>query len=232
MAGSDSSENAKTCPKHGDVCPWYDEVLALREEVQQLSEQARTDALTGLYNYRYFNEMLACEMERVQRTGQPLSLVLADVDHFKRFNDRHGHELGNKLLQKIAACFGQQLRKLDVACRYGGEEFALVLPATDLFEARAVTQRVRKAVAGISVSDAGSEFSTTMSFGIACYRPSHISSASELVELADAQLYQAKEQGRNRVCVAETQAKVESVTNEEKAALFAALRQDVDTPDS
>lgn len=226
MSDSDPFEKPHNSCKLGSDCPWYDEVQSLRGQVQLLSEQARTDALTGLYNFRYFNDILGREMERVQRTGQPLSLVLADVDHFKRFNDRYGHELGNTLLRQIAQCFAQQLRKLDVACRYGGEEFALVLPATDLFEAQAVTQRVRKAVAKLRVSSADGDISTTMSFGVACYRANQVCTVKEFIVRADEQLYQAKEQGRNRVCVAADSVKVEAVTNEEKAALFASLRDD------
>ncbi|WP_020209707.1 GGDEF domain-containing protein [Gilvimarinus chinensis] len=231
MADSDSSERFQNSCKAGDDCPWVNEVQVLREQVKLLSEQAHTDALTGLYNFRYFNQALGCEMERVQRTGQPLSLVLADVDHFKRFNDRYGHELGNTLLQQISVCFEQQLRKLDIACRYGGEEFALILPSTDLFEAQAVTQRIRKEVASLRVIHSEGEVYTTMSFGIVCYRANQSHSLNELVSLADAQLYQAKERGRNRVCVAADPVPIDAVTNEEKAALFASMRDPINESD-
>lgn len=214
------------CPSQGQECLAQQELTALREQVASLTEQAHTDALTGLYNYRHFKQTLSDEMERVHRTGQPLSLVLADVDHFKAFNDTYGHEQGNRLLKALAEQLSCQLRRLDVLCRFGGEEFAIILPGTALNLAQTVAERIRAHIARYRLLD-DCDAHVSMSFGVACFKAENLGGVAELTELADKQLYRAKEQGRNRVCVAEDGLrKAESVTHEEKAALFAMLRDD------
>lgn len=220
--------DSSVCRVAGEDCRYQSELLQLRQEVEQLTEQARTDALTGLFNFRHFNETLNHEMERVRRSGQPLALVIGDIDHFKRFNDTHGHEMGNRLLQAVAGTVDRQLRKLDIACRYGGEEFAVILPGTPLGQASKVAERIRAAVESLMLEDeAGQPLQVTMSLGVAGFVASQTCTPSRLIDAADAELYSAKAAGRNRVSTAREKLTADqSVTNEEKSALFALLRDD------
>lgn len=225
-ADSHKDKSTDTCPVSGPECPYRPEVHTLRDEVARLHEQARTDGLTGLYNYRHFSEALVQEMERVRRSGQSMGLLLADIDYFKKFNDTHGHEKGNLLLKAVAASFNSCLRQLDVACRYGGEEFAVILPATNASQLKRVAERLRQEVEQTQVaSDDGGQFSATISIGGAIYKDSDSTNPEAFVETVDAELYRSKSQGRNQVSVKqETGQRSAPVTQEEKSALFALLR--------
>jgi diguanylate cyclase (GGDEF)-like protein len=171
----------------------------LHERVQR---QATTDELTGLVNRRRFLEALETELERAKVFETPLSLVLADLDDFKRVNDAHGHLAGDDALRTFGELLEAHLRKVDVAGRLGGEEFAVLLPETDLEEATLVADRMRGALSeaplGLSV---GVRISLTASFGIAELAPGQ--SAQQLVSRADAALYAAKAAGKNRVSIAD-----------------------------
>ncbi len=123
---SDPDSDNSECPIHRAQCPWQEEVVALRQKVEELSELVSTDALTGLYNFRHFKNVLQAEMDRSKRSGIPTSLVLLDIDHFKQVNDTHGHEIGNQALCHLAEILRSEVRTTDIVCRYGGEEFALV----------------------------------------------------------------------------------------------------------
>jgi two-component system cell cycle response regulator len=163
---------------------------------------AVTDPLTGLYNRAYFQEAFGVEFRRAQRYKHPMSLVLLDLDHFKQVNDNLGHSAGDEALREVSARLRRTARSTDVVARHGGEEFAMILPETDLEHGLLAAERFRAAVDGATVEGArGGRRSLTISIGVGCY-PVHASSMSELMELTDAALYMAKRTGRNRVCAA------------------------------
>lgn len=165
----------------------------LEEELRRLS---RTDGLTGLYNRRHLDETLAHELQRAVRTREPLAVIMCDVDHFKRFNDEHGHEQGDRVLQAVAGLMRDSLRGYDSACRYGGEEFLAILPGTDLPGAAGVAERLRREVEAARVDG----LRVTLSLGVAGYPEIGGGVEAEtLVAAADAALYRAKQAGRNRV---------------------------------
>ena len=165
--------------------------------VDRLSDAARADPLTGLRNRRAYDEVLAQEIERSDRSGQPFALVLGDIDHFKWVNDRHGHPVGDDVLRRVALELRRSERKVDVAARLGGEEFALVLPNTNAFGAHVVAERVRR---NLQAAFLDGPAAVTMSFGIACY-PTDSRDPAELFKAADAALMVAKKEGRNRSVV-------------------------------
>lgn len=159
-----------------------------------LSQAAITDSLTGLRNHRAFQESLLSLVQMAERYGQPLSLIMLDIDHFKQFNDRFGHPAGDELLRQVAAVLRRSARAYDMVARYGGEEFAILLPNTDLNEAMQVAERLRQQIASIQNLHAP----ITASFGVATYR--HGSAPATLLYEADSALYEAKRRGRNRIC--------------------------------
>ena len=177
----------------------------IRSLQARLTEQATRDPLTGLYNRRYLNDSLQRELDRCARDGQPLSLLLVDLDHFKQINDRHGHGAGDEVLRQISALLLRHMRSSDICCRYGGEEFLLVLPGVDQQAALERAELCRRQVAGQQASarpgEAGLPFAVTLSIGVAC-SPDARQLPAELIERADRALYRAKAEGRNRVCVA------------------------------
>jgi two-component system cell cycle response regulator len=161
---------------------------------------AVTDPLTGLYNRAYFHEALGVEFRRAQRYKHPMTLVLLDLDHFKQVNDNLGHTAGDQALREVSLRLRQTARSTDVVARHGGEEFAMILPETDLEHGLIAAERFRAAVDGATVHGArGGSRALTISAGVGCY-PAHATSMSELIELTDAALYSAKRTGRNRVC--------------------------------
>jgi len=169
-----------------------------------LREMALRDSLTGLYNRRYLEDGLEREMRRADRNGKPVSVIMIDVDHFKRFNDLYGHDAGDRVLTTIAGAVSANIRPSDIACRYGGEELAVVLGEAGLECAQQRAELIRDAVRATSLSHLGQALPpVTASFGVASY-PAHGSSAAELLKAADRALYRAKQEGRNRVCVALT----------------------------
>src|SRR6267142_5348813 len=170
----------------------------LYERAQHL---ATTDGLTGVLNRRTFNSQLQGRLREALRYNRPLSLLLLDVDHFKRVNDTYGHPAGDVVLQGIAALAQHQARETDIVARYGGEEMALILPETDAQGAHAIAERLRKAAAdGTHATDQG-VIQVTISIGLATW-PGPVDSAEELLEAADKALYRAKQAGRNRVAAA------------------------------
>jgi diguanylate cyclase (GGDEF)-like protein len=175
--------------------------LRLQEALRQ---QSTSDALTGLYNRRYLEESLERELRRAARAKQQLSLVMFDLDHFKTFNDTFGHEAGDAVLREMGASLARTARAEDISCRFGGEEFLLILPGTSLDGARTRAERVRSQARKLAVMHQGKPVGTiTVSLGVAAF-PAHGSSAKELIASVDAALYRAKREGRDRVVVAET----------------------------
>ena len=165
----------------------------LLEQVQHL---AATDGLTGLANRSTFQRSLGLEVARSTRTGEPLSLLLLDLDHFKHLNDTWGHQTGDEVLRRVAAVLDESCRGFDVPARYGGEEFAVVLPSTALEQAVAVAERLREMMAGALIEPA-----VTISVGVATL-PNSAATGEELVRAADEALYASKRAGRNRVTAA------------------------------
>lgn len=165
----------------------------------QIQQQALTDALTGCYNRRSFEMQFDREMQVARRQHHPLSLVMLDLDCFKQLNDSVGHDAGDDALRKLADCFRQEVRGVDSAARFGGDEFALILPKAYTEGALLVAERLRGRIEEIQIPGFGH---LSASLGIATF-PAHGSSRAELVSAADAALYSAKRAGRNRVCVYE-----------------------------
>jgi diguanylate cyclase (GGDEF)-like protein len=169
-----------------------------------LSELAATDALTGLANRRILDERLRLEWDRAQRSTEPLTLLMIDVDHFKAFNDRHGHHGGDEALRNVAQVIGTNIRRpADLAARYGGEEFAVVLPHTDANGAQVIAEHIRSSVENLP-RVAGDERPITVSIGLSTWDKRSRLSLEALLLSADQALYEAKHTGRNRTVVAAT----------------------------
>jgi diguanylate cyclase (GGDEF)-like protein len=176
-----------------DICATAIQNAHYVERVKQL---AYLDGLTGIFNRRFFELRMAEELDRARRFGAGMAVIMVDIDHFKRLNDEFGHLLGDEVLRQISSIFHQQLRKIDVVCRYGGEEFAILLSQTDPQHALTVAEKLRSVVAGWQFP--GVPRSVTISAGTANY-PDHGTTRDALVKAADAGLYSAKQAGRNRV---------------------------------
>ncbi|MEO5354888.1 MAG: diguanylate cyclase [Magnetococcus sp. XQGC-1] len=168
---------------------------------ETLTNLSYTDKLTGLFNRRRMEELLQTEFERARRYAQPLSFLLLDVDHFKRFNDQHGHEMGDRVLQAVGDCMSHFFRKTDFPCRYGGEEFCVILTNTadnNNQGASLVAERFRKAIEEMRIDT----LQVTVSIGIAVMHQREYPSVAAMLKAADKALYRAKEAGRNRVMLA------------------------------
>ena len=177
------------------------QLQAIQSLQDQLTEQANRDPLTGLYNRRYLTTALQREIDACAREGATLALLLIDLDLFKQINDRHGHAAGDDVLCQISALLLQSMRPSDICCRYGGEEFLLVLPGMGLQTAVERAQALRQQVAERRWLADGQPIGVTLSVGVACAHNARVAPAA-LIDLADRALYQAKAEGRNRVCVA------------------------------
>ncbi|MFO7576091.1 MAG: diguanylate cyclase [Pelovirga sp.] len=175
----------------------------LKAAGDKLLHIAITDELTGLRNRRYLMERLRAELKQLRRTSRPLACIMFDLDHFKQVNDTHGHEVGDRILQEVAAAARQQCRESDILSRFGGEEFVVVLPDTTLAGAMAIAERLRQAVAACRVTLAqGESVSVTASFGVTWMEELQqevAAAATTLLRQVDDALYAAKEQGRNRI---------------------------------
>jgi diguanylate cyclase (GGDEF)-like protein/PAS domain S-box-containing protein len=218
-----SAENWCMMPRLGnhlylaiDAGPIHDDdgnLIAVVETLRDMTEQKRAelalktlaakDALTGLANRRSFDQAIEMEWARAERSGRPLALLFADVDHFKLFNDNHGHQRGDECLRDIAAVIGRTaIRPTDLATRYGGEEFAIIMPDTDMAAACTVAERLRHAVVEmrIALNVPTDDARVTLSVGVATYIPGQeVVGPDWLIGQADQALYAAKHLGRNRV---------------------------------
>jgi len=164
-----------------------------------MEQLAITDELTGLYNYRYFQIVIDKELKKNKLSV--VSLIMLDIDRFKMFNDRYGHITGNRMLGEIARVLKENVRGVDTVVRYGGEEFAVVCPGMDSAEVAQLCDRIRKSIQITPLKmENGEAVSITVSIGIASY-PRDAQNKSELISHADLALYDAKQQGRNKVCV-------------------------------
>ena len=177
--------------------------LRMKRAQDMLTYKAQIDALTGLRNRSYFDERLATEIAKSIRTGRPLSLVLVDLDKFKSVNDSYGHPFGDLVLQRVGDLLTRSVRPSDVACRYGGEELAVILPETSLAEATIVAERLREQVREIEFAPRGKPFVVTASFGVAeradVFARTRDDTSLGLIVAADEALYVAKRDGRDCV---------------------------------
>jgi len=188
------------------------EVQMLREHFEQARREALSDSLTGLANRKNFEQTLTLLAKAAQDSHEPLSLMLLDIDHFKHFNDRYGHQFGDQVLQLVARTLSDNVKGQDLAARYGGEEFALLLPRTRADQAVKLGDNLRMLIAGRKLvkRHTGEELGRiTISAGVAEYRTGE--ALSSLVQRADAALYEAKRRGRNCV-VAATEAASDMAT--------------------
>lgn len=174
--------------------------LKLKRANDSLRELAYRDALTGLYNHRYFQEIMASELERAERDKHPVSLMLIDIDYFKNINDKFGHPAGDHVLREIAETMVELVRNGDIVARYGGEEFAIILPETAVSSAKVLAQRVRRGIEQSKIQYEKHSIPVTISCGISsCDFNNSIMSRSAFMKHSDQALYRAKENGRNRV---------------------------------
>jgi diguanylate cyclase (GGDEF)-like protein len=177
---------------------------AIALQKTHLYELAITDGLTRLFIHRYFQRRLEEEIVRAQRSGERISLLLFDIDHFKKFNDTYGHQLGDRVIRLVAETVRANVRVgVDIPARYGGEEFAIVMPDTPLEGARVFAERLRGAIERAAVAHEGQQLKVTVSLGCATW-PDHADRREALIKAADTALYEAKRAGRNRVAVAES----------------------------
>ncbi len=190
---------------------------------QALAEQAKRDSLTQVYNHRYLVQRLASAVQEAERSGQPLSFIMLDVDHFKEYNDRYGHVAGDEILTAIVQAISSNVKHTDTVARWGGEEFGVLLPDATAQQAQMIAERIRVTIASLRLVDGkGQTISNpTVSQGIANL-PEHARSAEELVDRADRALYRAKEHGRDQIVIADHTSVLQSLTigkmNTEEAA--------------
>lgn len=175
------------------------ELERLNAEVQKL---ATLDELTHLYNRRGFFQLAHREIEKIKRFPRPLTAFMLDIDHFKQFNDRYGHAIGDQVITEVAARCSMQLRNVDILGRYGGEEFSVLLPETDIAEARIIAERLCHHIGNKAFDTDCGLLTATISLGVATLK--NHSTLKELLDNADKALYQAKAAGRNRVCIYES----------------------------
>jgi diguanylate cyclase (GGDEF)-like protein len=167
--------------------------------IERVKQLAYLDGLTGIFNRRFFELRIMEELERARRYGTGMAVIMADIDQFKRLNDEFGHLLGDEVLRQVSSLFHQQLRKIDVVCRYGGEEFAILLTQITTQQAIAIAEKLRRLVESFQFP--GVPRTITISAGVAAF-PAHGQTRDEMVRAADSGLYAAKQAGRNRICLA------------------------------
>lgn len=179
-----------------------EKVIELQKAKDELRQLAITDGLTGLYNYRHFQEQLLQELSRARRHNLNVSLFMIDIDHFKQYNDTHGHPAGDMVLKVIARLLKDNIRSIDLAARYGGEEFSLVLIETKKSAAKIVAEKIRKLIESYSFAyeETQPNGKITISTGVATF-PEDGKDFATLVDAADQRLYRAKQSGRNTICV-------------------------------
>jgi diguanylate cyclase (GGDEF)-like protein len=167
---------------------------------QRVQEMAITDSLTGVFSRRYLMERFNEEVERSKKFNYNFSFLMVDIDHFKGYNDRYGHLVGDAILKEVARAIKENIRQIDLVGRYGGEEFSVILTETDRGGAEFAAERIRQAIEQKNIRVYDETLQATISIGIAIF-PDNATDPGELIEKADQALYQAKQAGRNRVCV-------------------------------
>lgn len=197
-------EGTKTiCRYTGEDCAILDElrreIEVLKRERETLHEMSHTDMLTGYYNFRHLLKALDGEMERTKRTGLPTGFIIIDLDNFKKINDRHGHEFGNKVIQWSCRIWKNSIRRIDIPCRYGGEEFAIILPNTPLEGTMHVAERLRANLAAAPLTVDDTTLHVTASIGADVYAGETDLAPEDFIHQADQYLLQAKQAGKNQV---------------------------------
>lgn len=204
MVTSTRRMQAKCAKLETDLNQSSNEINNLRNKLDETRAEALTDKLTGISNRAGFDKALNTAIVETRDENTPMTLVMCDIDHFKKFNDNYGHQVGDQVLRLVGGILRSMLKGQDIPCRYGGEEFAMILPRTELMGASKVAETIRLAIERKRIvrKSTGEAISrVTMSFGIAEYLPGE--PGSDLIERADKALYRAKKEGRNRVCVGE-----------------------------
>ncbi len=174
-----------------------EQISHLRNRRAELAQMALSDPLTGLGNRASFDLRLRQEIARSRRSGNSFGLMMIDIDHFKWFNDCYGHQAGDTILKSIAEVLSETVRDSDVACRYGGEEFAIILPGATTASAKRLAERLHQAISVLSQDLWHNELALTASIGLTCFDGSRLAGCGELIGEADAALYRAKDNGRN-----------------------------------
>jgi diguanylate cyclase (GGDEF)-like protein len=179
-------------------------MAASLKHIQRFStvkKEAIYDTLTNLFNRRHFEERLSAESQKAFESESNLSIIMVDIDHFKKVNDTFGHDGGDKVLREIASLLKNSVRKHDTVARYGGEEFVLLLPGAPLDPTNMVAERIRRSVENTPFDMGQTQIRITISLGISNFPIHRMKSKEELVKMADLALYEAKRGGRNRVCI-------------------------------
>lgn len=195
----DTRDSCPTCPVGMENCPVLTEIRRLQDECARLQKLSETDPLTGLFNWRYLMSALDREMERTRRTRLPTGLIMIDFDHFKRINNTYGHQIGDAALRWVSHIWGESIRRLDILCRYGGEEFAVILPGSNLPQAVRVAHRLKAALAKNPLKLTVQSVLITASFGVATYEAHEDLTVEAFIQRADELLLEAKARGRNTV---------------------------------
>ena len=212
------------CPLNDQVvCPLLEENRRLKKEIGRLRELSQTDPLTGLFNLRYLFRALEGEMERTRRVGLPTGLIMIDLDHFKDINDTYGHEFGNEALRRTSKVWKENIRRIDIPCRYGGEEFAIILPTTGLQQALSTANRLRNSLEKSAFYCDTERVRLTASMGVEVYDKNEGDiPVKDFIKKADSFLLEAKAMGRNLVFYDKNRMdrKEDGITEEERQALF------------
>jgi diguanylate cyclase len=200
MIAATSDMQGKNTELESQLRESRNQIKELQENLEAIRYESLNDQLTGLANRKHFDQSLEREAAAAQRRGEPLCLVMCDIDHFKQFNDTHGHQTGDQVLRLVGTAIKGTIKGRDIAARYGGEEFGIILPGTPLQSAVLVADQIRAAIMAkelIKRSTGESLGRITMSFGVAEYREGE--QLESFIERADAGLYASKRNGRNRV---------------------------------
>ncbi|MFL0808961.1 MAG: GGDEF domain-containing protein [Agarilytica sp.] len=227
LENNNDNTRPAACPTGNIDCPVSETLTALHHEIASLKTQVSTDPLTGLSNVAYLKQSLEREMECTRRNQQPTTFCIIDADHFKLINDTYGHVVGDKALIHLASTIKKVVRKMDIACRYGGEEFAVILPTTPFLVGVQVAERVRQSVESTPLILDEQTISITVSIGIETFTHHSSDTIESFIARADTHLYQAKHSGRNQVSYTTEHATSKAeVSQSEKDALFNLTEED------
>ncbi len=201
-------------------------IQELEKENDNLKSLLLTDELTGLYNKRFFYNQLEVEASRVRRTGQPCTLLMMDVDNFKLLNDTSGHDAGDRFLERLGGIIKQDLRVTDYPCRFGGDEFSVIMPGSNLKESFLMAKRIQGSVAKlVKMTHADIMEHLSASFGLAAYEAHSPGGVAEFFRQADQELYEAKKRGKNQISCSDAKGVETTATSvEEKVALAEGIR--------